>query len=49
MQFQDESYYRFEELVEQVQELPKEKQHELCLIIRGYIIGSSCKDMTKVS
>lgn len=49
MQFQDKSYNQFEELVEQVQELPKEKQHELCLIIRGYIIGSASKDVTKVS
>lgn len=45
------SYGQFDKLAQEVQNLPEEKQKELCLIIQGYIVGVStpAKKSKKVS
>lgn len=45
------SYGQFDKLAQEVQNLPEEKQRELCLIIQGYIVGVStpAKKSKKVS
>lgn len=47
----NKSYDQFGELAQEVQNLPEEKQRELCLIIQGYIVGVStpAKKSKKVS